>query len=81
MFVILYLVHGPNMRTTAALIGTLCGILIMAGISLLSVQVTRLSGIGDEASGILSSLTSPIDFRGPPHLLDHHRRARRAERR
>ncbi|MFC6234407.1 YibE/F family protein, partial [Leucobacter soli] len=64
MFVILYLVHGPNMRTTAALIGTLCGILIMAGISLLSVQVTRLSGIGDEASGILSSLTSPIDFRG-----------------
>lgn len=64
MFAILYLVHGPNMRTTAALIGTLFGILIMAGISLLSVQVTRLSGIGDEASGLLSALESPIDFRG-----------------
>jgi len=64
MFVILYLVHGPNMRTTAALIGTLCGILIMAAISLVSVFATRLSGIGDEASGTLSAMTTGIDFRG-----------------
>lgn len=64
MFVILYLVHGPNMRTTAALIGTLCGILIMAAISFASVLATRLSGIGDEASGTLSAMTSGVDFRG-----------------
>ncbi|MFV0433598.1 MAG: YibE/F family protein [Leucobacter sp.] len=64
MFVILYLVHGPNMRTTAALIGTLCGILIMAGVSLIAVQTTRLSGIGDEASSALSTTMSQIDFRG-----------------
>ena len=64
MFVILYLVHGPNLRTTAALIGTLGGILIMAGISQVSMQMTRLSGIEDEASGMLSGLSSTIDFRG-----------------
>jgi uncharacterized membrane protein len=64
MFVILYLVHGVNMRTTAALIGTLCGILIMAIISLVSVQATRLSGIGDESSGYLSAVATEIDFRG-----------------
>ncbi len=64
MFVILYFVHGWNMRTTAALVGTLCGILIMAGISLIAVAATRLSGIGDEASGQLSTMASHIDFRG-----------------
>lgn len=64
MFAILYLVHGPNMRTTAALVGTLFGILIMAGISLVAVRMTRLSGIGDEAAGMLSGLTTTIDFRG-----------------
>lgn len=64
MFVILYLVHGPNMRTTAALIGTLCGILIMAGISLASVHLTRLSGVGDEAGGLLSGMAGTLDFRG-----------------
>jgi uncharacterized membrane protein len=64
MFATLYFVHGPNMRTTAALIGTLCGILIMAGISFVAVQMTRLSGIGDEASGRLAGLAAEIDFRG-----------------
>lgn len=64
MFVILYLVHGLNMRTTAALIGTLFGILIMAAISMVAVYATRLSGIGDESSGFLSAVTTDIDFRG-----------------
>ncbi len=64
MFATLYFVHGPNLRTTAALVGTLCGILIMAGVSFVAVRATRLSGIGDEAAGILSSMASEIDFRG-----------------
>lgn len=64
MLVTLYFVHGPNLRTTAALIGTLCGIVIITGISLVSVAVTRLSGVGDDASGLLSATASGIDFRG-----------------
>ncbi|QIM17140.1 YibE/F family protein [Leucobacter insecticola] len=64
MFVILFFVHGFTMRTTAALVGTLCGILIMAGISLIAVHTTRLSGLGDESAGFLSAVATQIDFRG-----------------
>lgn len=64
VFVILYPVHGPNLRTTAALIGTLCGILITAAISVAAVAATRLSGLGDEAAGLLSGVAEGIDFRG-----------------
>lgn len=64
MFVILFFVHGLTMRTTAALVGTLCGILIMAGISLIAVHTTRLSGLGDESAGFLSAVATQIDFRG-----------------
>lgn len=64
MFVTLFFVHGPNMRTTSALIGTLAGILIISAVSWIAVRVTHLSGLGDEASGLLSSMASEIDFRG-----------------
>ncbi|MGK0722690.1 YibE/F family protein [Leucobacter sp. W1478] len=64
MFVTLFFVHGPNMRTAAALVGTLFGILFVSGISMIAVSATRLSGVGDEASGVLSGLATDIDLRG-----------------
>lgn len=64
MFVTLFFVHGANMRTTSALIGTLAGVIIISAVSWVSVRVTRLSGLGDEASGLLSGMISEIDFRG-----------------
>lgn len=64
MLVTLFFVHGPNLRTTSALIGTLAGILIISGVSWVSVRVTRLSGLGDESSGMLSGMVAEIDFRG-----------------
>lgn len=64
LFVILYFVHGPTLRTTAALIGTLCGIGIMALLSTVSVQVARLSGLGSESSALLAGMPTNIDFRG-----------------
>lgn len=64
MFVTVYFVHGLNMRATSALIGTLAGVSIITAISWISVRVTRLSGLGDEASGLLSSMASDLDFRG-----------------
>lgn len=64
MFVTLFFVHGPNMRTAAALIGTLFGILFVSGISVIAVSTTRLSGVGDEASGVLSGLATEMDLRG-----------------
>lgn len=64
LFVTLFFVHGFSMRTAAALLGTLCGILIISGISALSVRLTRLSGVGDEATGLLAGTVGGIDFRG-----------------
>lgn len=64
MFVTLFFVHGPNMRTAAALIGTLFGILFVSAISVIAVSSTRLSGVGDEASGVLSGLATEMDLRG-----------------
>lgn len=64
MFVTLYLVHGPSLRTTAALLGTLVGILLIALISLVAVSATRLTGVADEASGLLGATGSGIDLRG-----------------
>lgn len=64
MVVVLYLAHGVSMRTSAALLGTLIGIGLMAGIAQVAVSTTRLSGLGDETSNVLASMTSEIDFRG-----------------
>lgn len=63
MFVTLFFVHGVNMRTASALFGTLAGILIISAVSWIAVQTTRLSGLGDETSGLLSNMVSEIDFR------------------
>lgn len=64
MFVTLFFVHGVNMRTASALFGTLAGIVIISAVSWIAVQTTRLSGLGDETSGLLSNMVSEIDFRG-----------------
>ena len=64
MFVTLFFVHGWNLRTAAALIGTLFGILMVSAISLIAVASTRLSGVGDEASGFLTGLAAGLDLRG-----------------
>lgn len=64
MFVTLFFVHGVNMRSASALFGTLAGILIISTVSWIAVEMTRLSGLGDESSGLLSNMVSEIDFRG-----------------
>ncbi len=62
MFVVLYLTHGPSMRTSAALAGTLAGILVTAGIGIAAVGATRLTGIADEPAGILSAYVGDLSF-------------------
>lgn len=62
MFVVLYLAHGPSIRTSTALAGTLCGIAITALVASYSVGSSHLSGIGDESGALLSSMVSDLDF-------------------
>lgn len=63
MFVALYLAHGLSVRTTVALLGTLFGILLTAGIAQLAVTSTHLTGVSGDVGGMLAGATQ-IDFRG-----------------
>jgi uncharacterized membrane protein len=62
MFVVLYLTHGPSMRTSAALAGTLAGVLVTAGIGVVAVDAARLTGVEDESAGILSTFVGDLSF-------------------
>ena len=64
MFVVLYLAHGPSVRTSAALAGTLIGVGITAAIGKVAVAGATLSGFSDEGSALLSAFTDQISFRG-----------------
>jgi uncharacterized membrane protein len=64
MFVVLYLTHGVSMRTSTALAGTLAGLLVTAGVGVVAVGATRLTGIADESAGILSTYVEGLSFHG-----------------
>ncbi|MDR2323219.1 MAG: YibE/F family protein, partial [Microbacterium sp.] len=49
LYVVLYLAHGVSMRTSAALAGTLAGVVLTAILAQLAVGTTRLSGIDENA--------------------------------
>jgi uncharacterized membrane protein len=64
MFVVLYGTHGPSLRTSSALAGTLLGIAVMAAVGLYGIDSSRLTGISDESGSFLSSFTTDLDFAG-----------------
>jgi uncharacterized membrane protein len=64
MFVVLYLAHGPSVRTSAALAGTLLGIGITAGVGLVAIHDANLSGFGNEDTALLSAFADSVSFQG-----------------
>lgn len=64
MLVVLYIAHGFSIRTTVALAGTLCGIVITGLIAEFSVGFTRLSGIIDEVDAYLAGMSGGMSLRG-----------------
>ena len=64
MFVVLYLAHGPSIRTSAALAGTLLGIGITAAVGLVAVHGASLSGSGSEDTALLSAFAGSVSFQG-----------------
>lgn len=64
MFVVLYLAHGPSIRTSAALAGTLLGVAITAVVGQVAVHGAILSGFGDESAALLSAFTGSMSFQG-----------------
>jgi uncharacterized membrane protein len=61
---VLYLAHGPSIRTSAALAGTLVGIAITALIGVIAIQAARLSGVRDESGQLLSTYVEDVSFQG-----------------
>lgn len=53
MFIVIYLTHGLSTRTTTALIGTLFGLLLAAGLGLVVSRWAHLTGVANEDDFIL----------------------------
>lgn len=49
-----YLVHGLNRKSTAALAGTAVGLVVVAGLGWLGIALSRITGLGDEESVFLA---------------------------
>ncbi|HEX7739307.1 MAG TPA: YibE/F family protein [Marmoricola sp.] len=64
MFVVLYLAHGPSLRTSAALAGTLGGVGVTAIVALLTIHHGHLTGVTDESGAILSTFAGNVSFQG-----------------
>ena len=64
MYVVLYLAHGPTLRTSTALAGTLAGIGITAAVGWASTSAAHLSGGGAEASEFLYTFAPDVSFVG-----------------
>jgi len=64
MFVVLYFAHGPSIRTSAALAGTLLGVAMTAAVGEIAARSTTLSGVADDSSAQLSAFAADLSFRG-----------------
>lgn len=64
MTVVLYLAHGFTLKTTAALLGTVLGLLLTAGLASVAVAAVSLRGLGGEDSYYLTSMTGEADLSG-----------------
>ena len=63
LFVVLYLAHGPSVRTSTALLGTLVGVSLTAAIGAGAVELAGLTGLSEE-SGSLSFLAGEVNLQG-----------------
>jgi uncharacterized membrane protein len=64
MFVVLYVAHGFSARTTTALIGTLLGLALTAGLAALSVSFANITGYSSDDITSVQNFAAQIDIRG-----------------
>ncbi|MBE9373388.1 YibE/F family protein [Saccharopolyspora sp. HNM0983] len=64
MFAALYLTHGFSARTSTAVLGTLLSLALIGALSALFAATAKLTGLDEEASGLLGALGPGIDTRG-----------------
>ena len=64
LFVLLYLAHGPNARTTTAYLGTLAGLAVTAVLSWWAVSASKITGIWSEDGLHLEFFTRGVSLQG-----------------
>lgn len=64
LFVLLYMAHGPNARTTTAYLGTLAGLSITAVLAWWAVSASRLTGLWSESGVHLELAGRQADLQG-----------------
>jgi uncharacterized membrane protein len=64
MLVTLYASHGPNARTSCAVVGTLSSLLITGALAQVFTQAARFTGIGNEDVSYLRAIAPSIDAQG-----------------
>jgi uncharacterized membrane protein len=64
LYAVIYLAHGVNLRTSAALLGTLSSLLLAAGLSWTAVDFAHLTGLSDEQNSTVSAYLGNVSISG-----------------
>jgi uncharacterized membrane protein len=64
MFIALYVTHGFTARTSTAVLGTMISLVLIGALGALFSAVTKLTGLDEDTSLLLSSLGHGLDTRG-----------------
>ena len=64
LYAVIYLAHGVNLRTSAALLGTLSSLLLAAGLSWAAIQLAQLTGLSDEQNATVSAYLGNVSISG-----------------
>ncbi|WP_278266167.1 YibE/F family protein [Nocardia sp. AG03] len=64
LYVVLYLAHGVNLRTSSALLGTLASMLVAAALSWLTLEITNLTGLSEEQNTNVATYIQHVSITG-----------------
>ena len=64
LYPVMYLAHGINLRTSAALLGTLSALLLAAGLSSAAIELAHLTGLSEEQSSEVAVYLGSVSISG-----------------
>ena len=64
LYAVIYLAHGVNLRTSAALLGTLSSLLLAAGLSWTAIDLAHLTGLSDEQNAQVAAFLGNVSISG-----------------
>jgi uncharacterized membrane protein len=64
LYAVIYLAHGVNLRTSAALLGTLASLLLAAGLSWAAINLAHLTGLSDEQNSQVAAYLGSVSISG-----------------